>query len=78
MFSGPVTNCESPAARGDEAVEALAEMADGDRTGARGAADRQVEIDQRVLRMVGRQQQPPAVAGLPRQHRRRVVGRVPA
>ena len=40
---------------GDEAVEALAEMADGDRVRAGGAADRQVEIDHRVARIVGRQ-----------------------
>ena len=51
--------------RGDEAVEALPEMADGDRVGGGAGANRQVEIDKRRLGRCRRQRAAPAGAGHP-------------
>ena len=67
LFAGHVLRLAG--VRGDESVEALAEMADRDRVGVGRAADRQVEIDQRAPRIVGRQQQLEAGVRTPRDHR---------
>ena len=58
---------------GDEAVEALAEMADGDRPCRRGAGDRQVEIDERLSRVGRTAACIPACACAPRDDRLRVL-----
>ena len=63
--------------RGDETVEALAEMADRDRVLLRGAADRQIQVDQRVRGIVRRQEQFPAALGLPGKSRSGIVGLLP-
>src|SRR5947207_12435474 len=55
--------------RGDEPVETLAEVTDRDGPGYRRAADRQVEIDERMARVVRRKHRHPAGAGTPRDHR---------
>ena len=59
---------------GDEPVETLAEVTDGHRMSVRRAADRQIEIDHRVSRIVGRQQQREAGVRAPRDHRVRIAG----
>ena len=55
--------------RGDEAVQALAEVADRDRAGRRGAADRQIQVDQRRALVVRRQEQLPAGLRAPGERR---------
>ena len=62
---------------GDEAVEALPEMADGQRPERGGAAERQVDVDQIGLGRGLRQQLLPAAAGLPA-YARRWVPRIDA
>jgi hypothetical protein len=54
---------------GDEAVEALSEMANGDRARISGAADRQVQIDQWASRIVAGDHDRPPRARLPAEHR---------
>jgi hypothetical protein len=61
--------------RRDEPVEALTEVANGDGPGLSRAANRQIEIDHRVARIVSRQEGLPARAGTPREERSRIVER---
>src|SRR6185436_11374569 len=61
--------------RGDETVEALAEVADRDRPRDRGAADWQIEIDQRMRRIVGWEQNVPTGARAPADDRLTAVAR---
>ena len=58
---------------GDEAVEALAQMTDGQRSCRRGAGDWQVELEKCLSRVGQRQQRIPACACTPRDHRTRVL-----
>ena len=61
--------------RGDEPVEALAEMTDRQRARRRRAADWQVQIDQRPAGIVGGDHRLPSTARLPDEQRSGVVGR---
>jgi hypothetical protein len=56
--------------RGDETVEALAEVSDGHRTCGRGSADGEIQIEQCRSRVIGRKTRLPADARRP--HERRI------
>jgi hypothetical protein len=60
---------------GDEPVQALAQVADRDRSRRRCAADRQIQIEQRAGCVLGRQARSPSHAGLPGDRRGRVPDR---
>ena len=61
--------------RGDEAIEALAQVTDGDGPGGRRTADRQVQLEQIAARITGRQCGLPPRCRIPAQHRRGIIRR---
>src|SRR6187401_43094 len=61
--------------RGDEAIETLAEMADGHRVPERRTADWKIKIQELASRIVDRQPALPPPAGVPGQVRIRTVSR---
>ena len=75
MLSPPVTDCESPEGVRDESVEALAEMADRQRTRERRAADREVQIQQLESRIVRREPGLPPGPRTPGKHGVGTLGR---
>ena len=59
--------------RGDEAVDALAQVPHRDRTRGRGTADRQIQVDERMTGIGGGHHKHPAMARLPLDQPRRFV-----